>query len=371
MNIRPIHIHFSESDRIRILERIGDKLARGYVSQGEFVADFENAFAEYTGASHAVALNSGSAAIEIAMRIQEVAGKTVLVPANTNFATIVGPLRAGANVELVDVDLMTLSPRIVDLEAAWTPDAVGIIIVHMGGIISPEILAIRSWCEEKNLWLFEDCAHAHGSCWAGVHAGKFGFAGGFSFFATKVITSGEGGMLVTDNDNVAEEARLHRNLGKPELWANYHIRLGSNSRMSEFNALIGSVQLGHLDEFVAGREAVAAQYTHLLAADSLVHPILPADRCSWYKYVVMLPANIDREQLKTIMRERGVHLGGEIYERPLHQQPVLAEQFAGQHFPNTEQVCARHICLPIYYGMSTEEVEYVVDTLIDSLEEML
>lgn len=364
MEIHPTHIHFSEKDRAYILREIDSKLTRGHLSQGENVAAFERAFAEYAGVLHAVALSSGSAAIEVAMRLQNVVGKTVLVPANTNFATAVCPLRAGANIKLVDVDRATLSPSVMDLETAWTPDTVGVIIVHMGGIISPDITRIREWCDAKGIWLFEDCAHAHGSRLHGLHAGRFGFAGGFSFFATKVITSGEGGMLITDDSSLAEEVRLHRNLGKPALWENYHVRLGTNARMSEINALIGRVQLSHLDEFVAWREQVAFQYTQLLADSSALCPILPAGRSSWYKYVVLLPPEANRERVKEAMREKGVHMGGEIYERPLHQQPVLAQRFDGQSFPKAEDVCARHICLPIFYGMLPEEVEYVVHALI-------
>lgn len=367
MEIHPTHIYFSEQDRAYILQEIDSKLARGYISQGEGVVAFERAFAEYTGVRHAVALSSGSAAIEIAMRLQNVVGKTVLVPANTNFATAVGPLRAGADIRLVDVDPSTLSPGVADLEATWTPDTVGIIVVHMGGIISSDITRIREWCDARRLWLFEDCAHAHGSRLHGLHAGRFGFAGGFSFFATKVITSGEGGMLITDDEGLAEEVRLHRNLGKPALWENYHVRMGTNARMSEINALVGRVQLSHLDEFVAWREQVAAQYTQLLAKTPALCPILPLGRNSWYKYTVLLPQNANRDRLKEAMREQGVHLGGEIYERPLHQQPVLAQRFAGQFFPKAEDVCARHICLPIFYGMSPEQVEYVVHTLVDLL----
>ncbi|HEX2095578.1 MAG TPA: DegT/DnrJ/EryC1/StrS family aminotransferase [Longimicrobiaceae bacterium] len=362
MEIRPTHIEFTEEDRRYILERIGEKLARGYISQGEAVAEFEAEFARHTGARHAVALSSGSAAIEIAMRIREVAGSTVLVPANTNFATAVGPLRAGARVALVDVDPATFSPGVAELERAWVPGTSGLILVHMGGIVSPEVERIRDWCAARGMWLLEDCAHAHGSRLGGVHAGRFGFAGAFSFFATKVITSAEGGMLVTEDDEVAEEARLHRNLGKPSLWENYHLRAGTNARMSELNAVVGVAQLRRLDEFIAARARIAECYTRLLA-DGAATPVLPAGPSSWYKYPVLLPPGVRREEVKEALRERGVHPAGEIYERPLHHQPVLAREFAGQRFPNAEEVCARHLCLPIHPGITPADAEYVAETL--------
>lgn len=368
MKILPIHIHFFEEDRKYILQEIEKKLLVGTVSQGEHVIGFEQAFANYAQTRHAIALSSGSAAIEIIMRLKNVAGKTVLVPANTNFATAVGPLRAGANVELVDIDPLTFSPSIADLEDAWKPDTVGLIIVHMGGIISPAIIQIRDWCKQKGIWLFEDCAHAHGSLFQGIHSGRFGFAGAFSFFATKVITSGEGGMLITDDDNLAQDIRLHRNLGKPELWQNYHLLLGTNARMGEFNALLGRVQLNHLDEFINWREKVANQYTELLKNCPDLRPILPEDRNSWYKYIVMLPHHVKREELKLVLKQNGVSLAGEIYELPLHRQPALANIFSGKSYPKAEDICAQHVCLPIYYGMTPEEVEFVIQSLLGAID---
>lgn len=368
MEVKPIHIYFSDDDRDYICSEIDDALKRGFVSQGKNVESFEKNFAEYTGARFAVALSSGSAAIEIAMRIKNVAGKTVIIPANTNYATAVGPLRAGAKIKLADIDMPSLSPSIENLELVWSPEVAGVIIVHMGGIISKDIVKIRDWCKSKNIWLFEDCAHAHGSKLDGVHAGRFGFSGGFSFFATKVITSCEGGMLITDNEEVYKKACLHRNLGKPDLWKNYHVLEGTNARMSEFNALIGNVQLSHLDEIISWREQVVLQYNELLTKHKKFRLIQPFGRNSWYKYILMLPDRLEREKTKTALRKCGVTLSGEIYEMPLHRQPVWRHEVTGGKYPVTDEYCLKHICLPIYYGMTGEKVNYVVKSLIQVAE---
>ncbi len=371
MRIEPVNIFFPPEDRAEIIAQIEDCLKRGQLSYGPHVDAFEEEFAAYTGSRHAVAMSCGTATIESVMRLLNVQGKEVLVQANAFFSTALGPILAGATVRLVDIDPMTFSPSIADLEAAVTENTVGVLLVHMGGIITPALPQIRQWCDARGLWLFEDCAHAHGSRLNGQHAGTFGLAAGFSLFATKVITSGEGGMLITDDDEIAREARLYRNLGKPEPWTSYHVRLGSNWRMSELHAIVGRIQLRRLDEFIAQRAEIAEQYTQLLGNIDWVMPVLPSHRSSWYKYPVLLDPRINRRALKTAMLANGVRLSGEIYERPLHKQPALRDRFAGQSFPKAEDVCARHICLPIYFGMKRKEVEYVVQTLEHAILEAI
>lgn len=362
--IRPVHVDFSEADRREILACIDACLRDGHVSQGHAVEAFEEAFARYTSARHAVAVSSGTAALEIAARVALEHPGTVLVPANGFFSTAVAPLHAGANIRLVDIDPATLSPGVDDLEAAYSPDVVGVMIIHMGGIVSPSLPAIRTWCDQHGVWLCEDCAHAHGSRFgAGRHAGTCGVTGAFSFFATKVITSAEGGMLITDDERLAQQYRLYRNLGKRDAWVSHHVALGTNARMSEFNAVIGLTQLRRLDEFLGVRNAIAGEYTRALAAVPGVTPVLPVTPSSWYKYPVLLPAGTDRGAIKSALRDRGIEAAGEIYDTPLHRQPVFQERFAGRSFPKAEEFCARHICLPIHSGMTPSDARRVVEAL--------
>lgn len=363
MKIASTNVYFSDEDREYILRKLSQKLSSGFLSQAESVEEFEADFAKYTGANYAISLNSGTAAIESAMFLKEVAGKTVLVPANANFATLVAPLRAGAKVKLVDININTFSPSVNDLEQAWEPNTVGFVLVHMGGIIPYDITQIQEWCKKKGIWLFEDCAHAHGSKFNRLHAGKFGFAGAFSFFATKVITAGEGGMLITDDKQVAEKIKLYRNLGKTDVWKNNHVYLGTNARMSELCALVGKTQLTRLNEFISYRSKIATAYTKELKDFCNLKLILPTGKSSWYKYIVMLPDNISRKTLKEEMAKMGIKLPGYIYETPLHQQPVLEKYYRGENFPKAELACMHHICLPIYYGLSDKEVSYVLGSL--------
>ena len=368
MQIPPVRIEFSKQDREEILRRIDRSLSMGLVAQGENVREFEDAFARYVGVKDAVALSSGGAAIEVAMRLLNVRNREVLVPTNTFAATATGVLLAGGKVRFVDVDPGTFSVSLMSLQAAVTPETVGVIVVHVGGIITPEIEAIRSWCHQRRLWLFEDAAHAHGSKFAGKMAGQFGKAAAYSFFATKVMTSGEGGMFVTDDDDLAKRARGLRDYGKPDPWVSFHTEIGSNWRMAEFCAAVGLVHLRRLDDFIAWREKIAAVYTDSLRGMVGLTPVLPAGRSSWYKFILLLPKGVQREAMRSSMKEKQVSLSGGVYDTPLHRQPVFAPLTNGQ-FPLADDVCSRHICLPLYYGMTEEQARYVVNTLRKALDD--
>ncbi|WP_161977045.1 DegT/DnrJ/EryC1/StrS family aminotransferase [Dictyobacter kobayashii] len=133
--------------------------------------------------------------------------------------------------------------------------------------------------------------------------------------------------------------------------------------MSELHAIVGRVQLKRIEEFISWRAQVAEKYTQLLADCPWATPVLPMYKSSWYKYAIILHEEINRDVIKASMLADEVHLGGEIYDRPLHKQPVLAQYYQGQSFPKAEDICARHICLPIYYGMREDEVEFVIKSL--------
>ena len=367
--IAPVHVEFDRADVEIAGIALRDLLERGYVSQGEHVEEFEAEFKAYVGSRHAVAVSSGSMAIEAGTAAclgrsgsGREARRTVLVPANTNFATWVSVKRGGGVPRLVDIDIATLSPSLTLIEAAAAPDVAGVILVHMGGIITPEIDAIVDWCSETGRFLLEDCAHAHGSARGGQHAGRFGAAGLFSFFATKVITSGEGGMLVTDDDEVAAYARKFRNLGKSEPWQNIHHIEGTNGRMTEFSAIVGRRQLAHLDSFLAHRRALAYRYSERLGASALI-PVLPDHPASWYKFVVLPPLGHPRDRYVDALRAGNASPSGFIYECPLHRQPALADAVPDVHAPVSEDYCYRHFCLPLHTAMSLADVDRICDVL--------
>ncbi len=361
MHVPALKIVFTPEDRIEIISRIEQCLATGQLAQGKNVAEFEAAFARFVEIDHAVAVNSGGAAIGIAMRLLGMVDREVLVPTNTFVATATEVLGVGGKVRLVDVDEKTFSISLANLKERVTRETAAVIVVHIGGIITPEIEDIRDWCNERNLVLFEDAAHAHGSRLNGKQAGHFGCMAGYSFASTKVITTGEGGMIVTNNSEMAERARQLRDYGKPSPWISYHTAVGSNWRMPELSAVIGLVQLRRLEELIKWRAEIADLYTTALSGISQIKPVIPNSPTSWYKYMVLLSPEINRDAFKSAMAARGVKLPGGVYEIPLHKQPIFAHMDG--IFPVADDIARRHVCLPIYFGLTKEEAEQVIQTM--------
>lgn len=363
MEIPALRLTFDDDEKREILERVKACLDRGVLAQGPNVEEFERRFAEYVGCRHAVALSSGGSALEAAMTARGVESQEVLIPTNTFLATASAVLAAGGTVRLLDIEPMTMAPTPAMIEEAIGPRTVGVTIVHIGGIISRDLPEIRALCDRKGLWLFEDCAHAHGSMLNGWKAGRFGWGGAYSFFATKVMTSGEGGMFVTEDSALAERVRILRNYGKREDWVTTCIEVGKNWRLSEVAAAIGLVQLSRLEENLDKRAQVAALYDSLLEPMTELQRVMPQGRSSWYKYVVLLPPHVERARVREHMRGRGIALSGGVYDLPLHRQP-LSDQFSWRGpLMGADEFCDRHICLPIYPSLQRAEIIHVAESL--------
>jgi perosamine synthetase len=370
MRIPPARIYFSEQDRAGILKAIDEALTTGQLTLGKYGKQLEEEFAQFIGTKHAIVVNSGTSSIQILMHILGVKGKEVIIPTNTFFATALGVLHAGAEVKFADCDPETFSMDMDSLKAAMTPKTAGVVVVHIGGIVTPHMEEIVQLCKERNLFLVEDAAHAHGSSYKGKNAGTFGAAASFSFYPTKIITSGEGGVIVTDSDTMAEESRLYRDQGKATFTSNIHNKLGYNWRMSEPHAIIGLAHFRHLGEFIEERNTLARVYDRGLEGVAEVRPLRLAEGTvsNYYKYIAMLDNRIDRAVLKKVMREKfDVGLSGEVYELPVHLQPYFEGKFRKGDLPKAEYACAHHICLPLYQKMTTADAEYVVTSLRQAL----
>ncbi|MCU4184524.1 DegT/DnrJ/EryC1/StrS family aminotransferase [Acidiferrimicrobium sp. IK] len=368
LRIPPARVVFSAADRARVLELVDRSLQTGSLTLGPVGAAFEKAFAASHGAEHAVATSSGTSALEIVIRGLGLTGE-IIVPANTFFATAAAVTHAGAAPRFADVDHSTLSLSAATVEAALTAETTAVIVVHIGGLISPEMDAIAKLCQARGVALIEDAAHAHGSTLAGRHAGAWGQAATFSFYPTKVVAGAEGGMIVTADPDLAAEARIYRDQGKAGFHGGAHVRLGSAWRMSEVHAAVGLVHHDRLPDAVATRRRIARLYDKALAGLDGVS-VLPepagAQGC-YYKYIALLDPDVERDGLRGALRnDHGVALSGEVYARPLHHEPIFAEVPHGD-LSGAEDVCARHICLPIHSDMTDEEAAVVVEALRDAL----
>lgn len=373
MRIPPARIYFSDEDRATILQSIDEALKTGQLTLGKNGKLLEDEFARFIGVRHAIAVNSGTSSIQILMHIYNVRGREVIIPTNTFFATALGVMHAGGIVKFADCDPETFSMDIESLRKAITPRTAGVVVVHIGGIVTPKMKEIQQLCKEHNLFLVEDAAHAHGSSYKGQMAGTFGESASFSFYPTKIITSAEGGIIVTNSDAINDESRLYRDQGKATFTSNIHNKLGYNWRMSEPHAIIGLAHVRRLAEFIRERNTLARIYDQGLRGIAALRPLTlsPDSVSNYYKYIVMLDDRIDRATLKKLLREKyDVGLSGEVYELPVHLQPYFEGKFAKGDFPKAEHLCAHHICLPLYQKMGPEDASYVVESLRAALSSL-
>jgi perosamine synthetase len=369
--VPPTRIDFDPADRAWIAERIMEALESGRLTLGPWGEKFEAAFAAFSGAKHAIAVNSGTCSLEIMLRAIDggkgVHGADVLVPANTFVATATATLAAGANVVLMDTDLRTMSTTPEEIARRLTPKTKAVFIVHIGGIITDRMPEIVELCRAKGVVLLEDAAHAHGVTLSGVHAGLFGQSGSFSFYPTKVMTSGEGGMIVTNDEAVAAEARILRDQGKEGFLTNRHIRIGSNWRLSEPHAIIGLRHLEKLPSLLAGRRRIGARFDAALKGrNSGLQPLEIPEGCvtNYYKYITLLAPGLDRGKLKAWLREtHGVACSGEVYENAVQMNPAFAFLDTGD-LAGSVEACGRQLCLPVFGSMTDAQADRTIEALL-------
>jgi len=368
-----LRLVFSQQEIDEIKAEIEEVLKSGFLTMSSRVREFEKKFATFCGTRFALGTNSGTSALEIALRaIGVVGGGTVVMPSNTYMATPLAAIKAGASVIFTECESNTLQMAPEDLKEKIREDTLAVILVHIGGIISPQIESIISICKRNKIPLIEDAAHAHGATFNGKKAGQFGVCAGFSFYPTKVLTTAEGGMMVTNDMGLYNKGKILREHGKADHNFNVHVEIGDNWRFSELHAVLGLQQMKKADSILMERRRLAALYDKMLKNVSGIELIQIPETMdpSYYKYIVLLDHDLNRDNIKKTIKENyGVSLTGEVYSDPCHNQPVFKKypQFLANSskdkFPITEDVCKRQICLPLYPGLSDEEVEYVVYAL--------
>jgi len=373
--IPPAKPYFPQEDILLIEKDVEKILQSGMLTLGDYTNRFETEFARFCKVRRAVAVNSGTCALEIALRAMSLKkGDQVLVSTNTFSATAAAVIFAGGKPVFTDIDAESLCINSENVQKHLTDKTKGIIAVHIGGLICPEIEAIKEICEDHNLFLIEDAAHAQGSCLDKKLAGSFGDAGCFSFYPTKIMTAGEGGVITTDREELAEAAAVLRDQGKENFSSNIIIEVGYNWRMPEINAAIGLRQLRRLPEFIKRRNEIASYYNGELSKIESLKPLrIPKNALSnYYKYMAFLSPEISRDDLKQRLREKGVKLSGEVYWPPLHMQPVYKRLLKVKEgdFPVAEDACRRMICLPIYSQMTIDEARYVTEKVKDVLSSL-
>lgn len=370
--IPPVKPFFPQED-IRTIQKDVEKILNsGMLTLGEYTKRFETEFAKFCDVRRAVAVSSGTSAMEIVLRAFGLKrGDEVLVPTNTFSATATVVIMVGGKPVFTDVDATSLCINAENVQKFLTKKTKAVIAVHIGGLICPEIKEIRQICEDHNLLLIEDAAHAQGSLLDNKSAGSFGEAGCFSFYPTKVMTTGEGGMITTDREDLARKAAVLRDQGKESFNSNIIIEVGYNWRMTEISAAIGLMQLRRLPGFIEQRNEIARFYDREISKVKSLKPLqIPKNALSnYYKYVAFLSLEVPRENFKKRLREKGVRPSGEVYSPPLHMQPVYKRLLKVKEgdFPVAEDVCQRMVCLPIYSQMTMDEARYVTESVKEVL----
>jgi dTDP-4-amino-4,6-dideoxygalactose transaminase len=378
---------------------VADTLRSGWLTTGPKVKIFESAFAEAVGSAHAVALNSCTAALHLALEALEVQpGDGVLVPAHTFAATAEVVRYLGAHPILVDccpqttnLDLQDAERKIEDLKngslPATIPTAtpiVGIIPVHVGGYMM-DLNAIQEFAEKHGIWVVEDAAHAFPAAWRKAPNSPWRHCGDntakvtcFSFYANKTMTTGEGGMAVTEDPQIAERIRLMSLHGlSRDAWGRFEtkgnwdyqiIAPGFKYNMTDVAAAMGIHQLKRAESMRQDRQTIAKTYLAELAnLQELELPIDTADRIhSWHLFPVKLNLprlSINRNQFFDALREHGIGLS--VHWRPLHLHPYYKETtgWSASSLPTCTAVWERLISLPIFSGMTDNEVSYVIETV--------
>ena len=298
--------HFDSIDRERIHREV-DNILDAALSMGPNVVAFQKEFAEKMNVRHAIAMNSCTSTLEAALLAHQIKGKEVIVPSQTFVATGMAVHLSGGTPVFAEISPETMCLDIDDVKSKITQNTAGIVIVHMTGIVTPNIMKFKNFCEENNLFLIEDAAHSPGAILNDQYAGTIGDVGCFSFFPSKVMTSGEGGMLVTNDDAIARFAKSYQNRGRDmSSKVEIYTMPGRNVRMTEMSALLGRIQLEKLDDFLKKRRALAAVYQRELFGVNGIDILIPKDlkSSSFWKVPIILHNKIDRVALTDYLQSK-------------------------------------------------------------------
>ena len=336
-------------------------------SEGSFVKEFEEKFSSYLGIEYGIAVCNGTVALETALAASGIKkGDEVIMPTFTIISCAIAAIRLGAKPVLVDSEPETWNMNINQIEPKITNRTKAIMPVHIYGH-PVDMDQVMELAEKYNLKVIEDAAEVHGALYKGKKAGSIGDIGCFSFYANKIITTGEGGMVVTDNREIAEKARAYRDLCfKPEKRF-YHTELGCNFRMTNLQAAVGVAQLEQMDRFIEIRRNNARKYTDKLKKINGIKTPVEKDWAKnvYWMYAIELSEDlgINAAQMAQQLAEKG------IATRPfflgLHEQPVFHKMglFIGERYPVAERIARQGLYLPSGHTLTKEQIGYICNAI--------
>lgn len=376
----------------REVEYVNHVMRSNQLSMGPWLEKFEKRFAAYVGTKHAIAVNSGTSGLHLCVRALEIGANDEVITSSFSFVASVSCfLYEGALPVLLDID-----PRTLNLDPAAVRDFLktqcerksdGTLVDRRNGRVVKAIMPVHIFglpcpmdemmqlAREYGLAVIEDACEALGAEYDGKHAGTFGNAGVFAFYPNKQMTTGEGGMITTDDPRIAELCRSMRNQGRDTdgAWLR-HVRMGYNYRLSELHSALGLAQLERIDEILAARAEVARRYSQELS-DVPEIQLLDTDarsKRSWFVYIVRFrsarAADLVRDRVRTALRDKGI--ASQIYFTPIHLQPFFQKCQPDNMpaLPYTEQAADECLALPFHTRLSEEEIKYVCDSIKEALE---
>lgn len=334
-------------------------------SEGPFVKEFEQKMSATVNRIYGIAVSNGTAALEVAAQALGIGeGDEVIMPAFTIISCAMAVTKLGAVPVLVDSDPHTWNMKVDEIEAKITPKTRAIMIVHIYGL-PVEVDGILALAGKYGLKVIEDAAEMHGQTYKGKPCGSFGDISTFSFYPNKHITTGEGGMVVTDDEGLAERCRMLRNLCFRKDVRYVHDEVSDNYRFTNLQAAVGLAQLERLDEFVARKRAMGKYYTEQLSdIDGLILPIEKtdyADNIYWvYGMVLDRQIEADNKVVQKLLAEEGI--GSRTFFWCMHEQPVYQKQglFQGETYPNAEYLARKGFYIPSGLALTQEQMERVV-----------
>ena len=357
------------------IDAVVEVLQSNVLSIGPKIKEFEKNIAKYVGTKHAIGVNSGTSGLHLLIKAMGISNGDEVITTPFSFVSSTNCfLFEGAKPVFVDIDPKTLNIDNKKIEEKITDKTKMILPVDIFG--QPvNIKEIMDIAKKHNLKVIEDSCEALGSEYDGIKTGAIADGGIFAFYPNKQITTAEGGMIVTNDDEIAETCRSLRSQGRAITgdWL-HHSQLGYNYRLSELHSALGIVQLERIEEILLKREKVADFYnSRLKDVECLSIPYIDenVNKMSWFVYVVVFNEEIDRDRVMELLNEKNI--GSKPYFTPIHLQPYMKEKFGFKEgdFPVTERISNSSLALPFYTNMEESEVDVVCDTLIDILSSMI
>lgn len=344
-------------------------------SEGPFVKKFEQKMCDTVGRKYGIAVSNGTAALELAVQALEIGkGDEVILPTFTIISCAMAITKAGAVPVLIDSDLHTWNMCEEEIEKKITPRTKAIVIVHLYGL-PVKVDKILALAEKYHLKVIEDAAEMHGQTYKGKPCGSFGDISTFSFYPNKHVTTGEGGMLMTDDEQLAERCRLLRNLCFQRDARYMHDEISGNYRFTNLQAAVGIAQLERLDEFVGKKRWMGSYYTEKLCdIEGIRLPVAHTDYAEniYWVYGIVLDKNIqaDNRQVQKLLAEEGI--GSRTFFWCMHEQPVYQKQnmFLNESYPNAEYLARKGFYIPSGIALTKEQMDYVAEKVAEVIHRL-